>query len=686
MRTRYLSWKSDLSLEHVFTQSAKIEYPTPWRQGCVYLTNLTDESNRMGLIYHRMKTCHKPARTQCLTPAPFNLKTRISEMGGKPFWVFDKEIVFSNDIDNCLYQIKWLDNESDSQEQGSPTITKLTRTVDENESRHYAEFNLLNSEWALCVVEYNHPDYTESRHALAVLNMQFGESDPKILDISSDFFSNLVVDQNRQRIAWVQWQHPNMPWDSTELWTVRYELNDSGVNLLSPQRINFGLDEPECAAVCQLLFTYDGRLCCAVDFANQAPSASKNFWNIWVCEFPDEERYENVLQPKKLVAKQLTFGQQEFGYPHWQYQDVRLVQLDRDTLLGIASGAQRDSLVRIDLQRGVLVEIESSAIYFQFLSAAKEKEQNFAMVLARYADRAEAVLGIDGTRLIAEPYMVRDNVMLKNEISQPKHIHFNSRGGQTAYAYFYSPKNSQYPKQKMADVAPPLLVMVHGGPTARAYGYFDLQKQFWTQRGFAVLDVNHRGSSGYGRAFRDSLYGSWGDADCDDIIAAIESVCSRGWANPRQVCIRGKSAGGYAVLRALTEYPDRFCAGACYYGIGSLVTLAEVTHKFESRYTGQLVGEVYHPASALQVESAFQTRSPINNVANIKSPMIIFQGLLDKIVPPSVAQEMVTALNKHSIPHKYVEYAAEGHGFRHPQINIDAWQQELSFYKRHVIG
>ena len=224
--------------------------------------------------------------------------------------------------------------------------------------------------------------------------------------------------------------------------------------------------------------------------------------------------------------------------------------------------------------------------------------------------------------------------------------------------------------------------MVHGGPTSRAYAHFDIAKQFWTNRGFALLDVNHRGSSGYGRAYRDALYGEWGEIDCTDIIDAIRFLIKENKADANSVCIRGKSAGGYAVLRALTEFPKMFKSGACYYGIGNLATLAQTTHKFEKFYTDRLIGEKYDSDAANKQSSLFFQRSPSHNMHKVRSEMILFQGLQDKVVPPSVAQEVIKKLTKAGIEYSYVEYPNEGHGFRQVTNNMDALAKELAFYQR----
>ena len=266
-------------------------------------------------------------------------------------------------------------------------------------------------------------------------------------------------------------------------------------------------------------------------------------------------------------------------------------------------------------------------------------------------------------------------------VSLAKPIEYPCKDGGSAHAFYYPPIDHSANKSIQQNELPPLLVMVHGGPTARAYGHFDIQKQFWCSHGFAILDVNHRGSTGFGRQYRDALYGQWGLVDAQDIVDGIDWLIEQNLVDRDRVCIRGKSAGGYAVLRALTKHPSKFRAGACYYGIGNLATLAQITHKFEKYYTDRLIDEKYDKTTAHLHSSEYYQRSPINSVNQIRSAMIIFQGGLDKVVPPELAHEMVRSLTDNGVDHEYIEYSDEGHGFRVVSNNIDAWSRELSFYQ-----
>lgn len=249
-----------------------------------------------------------------------------------------------------------------------------------------------------------------------------------------------------------------------------------------------------------------------------------------------------------------------------------------------------------------------------------------------------------------------------------------------AHGYYYIPHNPRFTAPD--GHLPPLLVMVHGGPTSRATRSLDLSRQYWTGIGFAVFDINHRGSTGHGRRYRQYLLGRWGQVDIDDIVDGIDFLVNQSLVDPAKIIIRGKSAGGYTVLRALTQYPNYFCAGGCYYGIGNLSTLTAKTHKFESNYTDRLIGETYDEADAKAKDSEYYKRSPINFIHRVVSPTILFQGLDDPVVPPDLSREVVDVLAAHNIDHEYVEYPGEGHGFRKSETNIDALQKETLFYQR----
>ncbi len=349
--------------------------------------------------------------------------------------------------------------------------------------------------------------------------------------------------------------------------------------------------------------------------------------------------------------------------------------LSQGTLLASRTSDTGDELVLVH-QGGTTRQL--SAQFQGFTQLSKADDSDDVVMVARATKKSAVVLGCGAADQQVTVYKSADPLLANDDISVAEPICYPTRNGGNAFAYFYTPKNSRY--QGPSDARPPLLVMVHGGPTSRCAHTFDVTKQYWTTIGFAVLDVNHRGSTGHGRVYRQSLLGHWGEYDVTDIVDGIEYLKQRDLIDPHKVCIRGRSAGGYTVLQALTQFPNYFNVGACYFGIGNLVTLAETTHKFELHYTDGLIGEVFDRQHARRRDSLYYQRSPIHYVHRLDSPMIVFQGLDDKVVPPSVSRELVAALKERDIAHEYVEYPGEGHGFRSSKTNIDALTRETHFY------
>ena len=659
----YLDWKSKLSADLVFKVSEEYRYPHFLRNGIVYLTSLASENGRCVLNY----LCD--GTTQCLTPQSFDLKSKINEYGGKPFWLFDDKLIFVNAEDQCLYQQNLVQGSVDQLgEIGLPH--RISPLCSDTELWMYTEIVQLAENQLLAIVERKAVQATESCESesfIAMLSvpsvLPSSDAQIKVLQSGADFYSNLVIDSCRKKIAWVQWNHPNMPWDSNELWIADLVETSRGTRIRDARMLPLA----ESASACQLLFSQRGELYFSADFAGFNEEDDKNYWNIYAAD----------LSSEKPKITQITFDQSEYGYPHWQYGDARIIELDKDTILSFATAPAGDVLCKID-QCTKRIEILPTSVYGYQHLAADGKGSACAVLLSESREPGLAKL-LPHTKCF-EYISSNFTPLPAGDISIAEPFSYPTRDQATAYGYYYAPCNSDYATFPEQDDPPPLMVMVHGGPTARADGYFDIRKQFWTQRGFAVVDINHRGSSGQGRLFRDSLYGQWGEMDTSDLIDSIDYLIVQGKADATKVCIRGKSAGGYAVLRALTQYPQVFRAGACYYGIGNLATLAASTHKFEKYYTDRLIGETYNASSAEQANSRYWQRSPIKQIERLQSALIVFQGALDKIVPAQVAHELIVALKKLGLAYSYVEYKDEGHGFRYKPNCVDALTQELSFY------
>ncbi len=666
LEQHFLDWVSEVPLERVFETGASKTYPHRLESGLVlYLTSVVcQDSAKL-----RSTLCIADTKGDLVAslPEPFDLHSDIHEYGGRPFWLFGESVMFLNRADRCLYLTKMASGRFSSPRRVSP----LLGGFDGVDAVCLSDVCLVSENHAVAIAEVHRPSLEPE--ALLV-SWCFDQPDQplSIVHQGADFYSNLNVDASGTRVAWMEWQHPNMPWDSNAL--VLADLDSSGgVTQIS----NLRRSGQNSASYCQLTFSAASALFCVADFAGEQGTSS-DFWNV----------YE--VNPDSLETKALSSGEKEFGYPHWQFGDTRLTTFGDRFMLGIASEPAIDSLWICDQRTGAQRYLQASGtlshlqINAQGQGAVVEMPRDGAprLILFDLSDDGELSLapfaGLDVSDAdISEGRLKIERPQLPIEVSLAEHFSYPTRDGECAYAFYYPPANAIY----TCDLAPPVIVMVHGGPTSRAYGHFDLQKQFWTSSGFAVVDVNHRGSSGYGRTFRDALYEGWGETDCDDIVDCIDYLAKAGRIDPRAVCIRGKSAGGYAVLRALTQYPDVFAAGASYYGIGDLATLAEITHKFEKHYTDRLLGEPYDRDRATQADSRYVTRSPIHYIDRVNTPMAIFQGSLDKVVPPKLAHDFVNALRQRGVEHTYHEYPDEAHGFKNPANNIAAWRVELSFYR-----
>jgi dipeptidyl aminopeptidase/acylaminoacyl peptidase len=329
-----------------------------------------------------------------------------------------------------------------------------------------------------------------------------------------------------------------------------------------------------------------------------------------------------------------------------------------------------DRICRLDVATGKLEELglpESNAV-------GLEVEAGLACFVGGCPGRATAIARLDLETGEAEAVRLSFEVDLPPAaFSAPEAIEFPTGDSLTAHAFFYPPTNENW--QGPADELPPLLVKSHGGPTSTTVPVLNLAVQYWTSRGFAVVDVNYGGSSGYGRAYRDRLQGRWGVVDVDDCVNAARYLAGQGRVDPARLAISGGSAGGYTTLCALT-FHDTFAAGASHYGIGDLEALARDTHKFEARYLDGLIGP--YPARA----DLYRERSPIHFTERLSCPVIFFQGLEDKVVPPNQAEAMVAALSVRGIPHAHVTFAGEQHGFRRAENIQTALEGELYFYSQ----
>jgi dipeptidyl aminopeptidase/acylaminoacyl peptidase len=471
-------------------------------------------------------------------------------------------------------------------------------------------------------------------------------AEPTVVVSGQDFFSNPRLSPDGKRLAWLSWGHPDMPWDATTLWCA--ELDDSG-RVVAPHRVAGGPrtgDRGE--SIFQPEWSPDGVL--------HFVSDRSGFWNL----------YRMGAEGPVALAPRAA----EFGLPQWVFGMSTFAAPRPDLLLALFTEDGLWRAARVALPGGGLEElaIEDTSLESPCVSASH------AFLLASSPTRSARLLGVDLETGAAETVHAPAHARLSPaDLSIGEPIEFPTTGGDVARAFFYPPSNARF--EGRPGELPPLLVKSHGGPTAAAGNGFEPGVQFWTSRGFAVVDVNYRGSTGYGTAYRRALEGRWGIADVDDCEAAARALVERGLVDSERLAIRGGSAGGFTTLAALA-FRDDFRAGASHYGVGDLEALVRDTHKFESRYLDRLVGP--YP----ERRDLYRERSPLFAADRVSCPVIFFQGLDDRVVPPNQAESMVASLRQRGIPVAYVAFEGEGHGFRSEAAIVRALEAELSFYAR----
>jgi len=567
--------------------------------------------------------------TEEATPPGFSVRTRVHEYGGGAFLADGGVLYFSNDADGRLY----------CREPGLDPVP-LTPEPPRPRALRYADGILdRRRDRMIWVCEDHSQTGREPVNTLAAIPLDGGP--PQILVAGADFYSSPRLSPEGARLAWLEWRHPNMPWDGTELWVGR--LGSDGA-IAARAKIAGGLGE----SVFQPEWSPEGVL--------HFVSDRSGWWNLYRDEGGRIEA---------LWAEAAEFGSAQWGFRMSRYAFVgsrRLVcSYSRD---GVTSLAQLDldtlSMTPVATEFTEIGSVCADARHVCFRGASP----------TRFGAIVRLALG-SGTAEIVKSSSTADTAVYDGYLSQPEPLAFPTAGGATAHGLFYAPHNHDF--RAPEEEAPPLIVRSHGGPTAAFSAALDWGVQFWTSRGFAVLDVNYGGSTGYGRAYRERLKGGWGVVDVDDCVNGARHLAESGRVDGRRMAIRGGSAGGYTTLCALT-FGDTFATGASYYGISDLESLARDTHKFESRYLEALVGP--YP----QRQDLYRERSPVHFTDLLKVPLAIFQGAEDAVVPPQQSQLMADALEAKGLPCLYLLLDGEQHGFRRAANIKRALDAELCFY------
>ncbi len=578
-------------------------------------------------------------------PAGLNARTAVHEYGGGAWWVRGPVLWFTHWDDQRLYR-----------QEGDGAPEPVTPEPATPRGDRWADGDLDPTGRWLAVVREHHPPGggpADVVNEVVVLDTT-GELDPRAVVSGPDFVSSPRFSPDGGRLAWLQWSHPDMPWDAAELCVAGLRDTPVGPAL---QHVEVVAGRPDHGpgghgdgeSVTQARWAPDGSLWFVADPAN--------WWNLyrWTPGGEVEPRAE---------------GEFEVGGPPWIFGQSAFAFLDDGRVAYVYARDGRDNLAvlgadgtssDLGLPYTAVSSLQAAGDSIVFVGAGPTAEP--ALVRVRLAGG-----GVGEPEILRPP---RDLGVDPAWFSVPESIDFPTSGGRTAHALYYPPANPE--AIPPPGEAPPLLVVIHGGPTAAARPMLQLGIQYWTSRGFGVVDVNYGGSTGYGRAYRNQLRGTWGIVDLDDCEAAARWLGGQGRVDPARLCIRGGSAGGYTTLAALA-FRDTFAAGASHYGVADLEALATETHKFESRYLDGLVGP-YPEARDTYVE-----RSPVHHVDGFDRPLIVLQGLEDEVVPPNQAEMIVDALRAKGVPVAYVTFPGEQHGFRQAENIRKALDSELSFY------
>lgn len=561
-----------------------------------------------------------------ITPLPFNARTRVHEYGGGAFLAAEGTVYFSNFTDQRLYR----------QDPGCEP-----RPITPEEDLRHADGVIDRRRGRMILVREDHRSSDrEAVNSLVTLGLEGGEGG-KVLVSGNDFYSSPHLSPDGSRLAWLTWNHPNMPWDGTELWVAELKADGSvdGAELVAG-----GTHE----SIFQPEWSPDGVLCFVSD--------RTGWWNLYRWR---DGQIEPILEMEA-----------EFGRPQWVF-GMSTYGFESATRI-ICSYTREGTwhLASLDLRTGELEAIETPYTEIAFLRVASGR----AVFCAASPTQPTSIVQLDlATRDLEVLRRSSQATVDPGYLALPEAIEFTTAQGLRAHAFYYAPRNRDYvapPGER-----PPLLAMSHGGPTSATSSALSLGIQYWTSRGFAVLDVNYGGSTGYGRGYRQRLDGQWGVVDVDDCVSGALDLLERGEVDGERLAIRGGSAGGYTTLCALT-FRKHLRAGASYFGVSDLEALAKDTHKFESRYLDRLIGP--YPERL----DLYHERSPLHFADQLSCPVIFFQGLEDEVVPPNQAEMMVGALLAKGLPVAYVPFEGEQHGFRRAENIKRALDAELYFYSR----
>ncbi|CAO3643550.1 unnamed protein product [Cunninghamella echinulata] len=636
------SWPSPLSADSLSASQSAVDICIDAMTQSVYWVEVVPSEQGRGQIFKQSLNKAVVDKPEPLLPMGYSCRSRVNEYGGGSFIVSNGKLIFSNDQDFAVYSI----------DIAEPQVKPPQRVTKENKLQRFADFAFDEEHGfliAICEEHFENEQPKDVKTSLVAIQVSTG--DIKTLEEGHDFYSTPRFSHDKKQLAYLVWDYPNMPWDYTQLYlaNIHYSENESVV-IDSSVLVNPSVEE----SIVQPEFGVDNKLYFVSD--------RSGFWNLY-------QYHADAKEVQLLLSSPL---EQEFAGACWRLNSswYKPFKSDPTKLVCI----NKSSIAVLDTEKKTIANLPSTYSHFnEIRTYINAENKNQEMIIMNVSSTTEQVklVSYDVSEQSVQQVIKSSPLPPLNpeDISIGKEIAFPTTNDKTAYGYYYEPKNSKFkgPEGQL----PPLRVLSHGGPTSFSSNAYSNEIQYWTTRGFAIVDVNYGGSTGYGREYRNRLLKQWGIVDVDDCCNAALYLAEQGFVDRKKLAIEGGSAGGYTTLASLT-FRDVFNAGVCKYGISDITLLAKETHKFESRYPDRLIGE--YPKE----KHIYEERSPLFKADQIKCPVIFFHGKEDKVVPPNQAEVMVDALRKNGLPVSFVLYDGEAHGFRRAEnikrtLEVEQW-------------
>ena len=647
---RYGEWASPLAPADMAAKAVRLSAPRWGASGnAFWLEGRAADGGRVVLVERPLGGVARD-----WTPAAFSVRSRVHEYGGGEYWLStdphgDTVAWFVDFVSQRVFR------------QDGPHATPVPVTPDDGPGIRFADGSIVgDGRWVVAVRErHEGPEATQVFNEVVAFPAD-GSGPPHLVAggdgsvVPADFVASPTVAPDGKTIAWVSWDHPNMPWDSTTLWVAPFDPMTGSIAGLPRAVVDRVRADGAQASLVHPAWGPDGGLYALTD--------ASGWWNL--------ARVGDDGSVSPVVALDA-----DLCGPFWGFAPAPYAFLPDGSIVITPRRGGNAQLATVRAHG----DDPDSVISEGWVGGSPSVFGARVLAIVGRATLAPQVVVIDlgASARTVEVLREADASIPSNDISTGEAITFPTAGDAVAHATYYAPRNGSH--VSAPGLVPPLMVLSHGGPTGATSAAYSPRVQFWTTRGFAVVDVDYRGSTGYGRAYREALRDAWGVADVDDCVAAAQYLADQGMADRSRLAIMGGSAGGYTTLACLAFRPGVFAAGLSDYGIGDLEALASHTHKFEARYLDRLVAP-YPSGRATYVE-----RSPLHHVDRIETPMLILQGEDDRVVPPEQARSMADALDRKGVPHALIVFAGEGHGFRAATTIATDYATKLAFLGK-VLG